>query len=51
MLFFQGVMFSFSGSFKISFELVDQGELSNFNWDDVIPNAKTGVVKTSFSSL
>ena len=27
------------------FELIDQGELSNFN-GDVIPNAKTGVMDT-----
>ena len=33
--------------FKIYLELISQGELSNFN-RDVIPNAKTGVVKTSF---
>ena len=36
--------------FEISFELIDQGELSNFSWD-VIPSAKTSVVKSSSCSL
>ena len=53
MLFFLGFVFFVSGSiqfFKISFELIDQGGFSNFNWD-VVPNAKAGVVKSYFCSL
>ena len=45
-----GSRVSFSGSIqflKILFKWIDQGELSDFNLD-VIPNAKTDVVKTSF---